>query len=122
MPSLTRPTTAHHRMPHRLTYVARRTFSRERNLGSFRGDTRRSNERSRLGDVQRRGRPKAAGRAGPALRVGRVYSNPGPDGEDRLRRVITLMVKYATSERPTAAEKDSPSETSPPEGHVEKED
>ena len=66
MPSLTRPTTAHHRMPHRLTYTARRTFSLGRNLRFFRGDTRRSNERSRLGDVQRRGRPKAAGRAGPA--------------------------------------------------------
>ena len=122
MPSLTQPTAAHHRMLHRLTYMARRTFSLERNLRSFRGDTRGSNERSRQGDVQRRGRPTAAGRAGPALRVGRVYSNPGPDAGDRLRRVITLMVKYATSERPTAAEKDYPSETSPPEGHVEKED
>ena len=52
MPSLTRPTTAHHRMPHRLTYTARRTFSLGRNLRFFRGDTRRSNERSRLGDGQ----------------------------------------------------------------------
>ena len=84
--------------------MARRTFSLERNLRSFRWDTRGSNERSSLGDVQRRGRPKTAGRAGPALRVGRVYSNPGPDAEDRLRRVITLMVKYATSERPYGRE------------------
>ena len=26
----------------------------------------------------------------------RVFSNPGPDAEDRLRRLVTLMIKYAT--------------------------
>lgn len=30
--------------------------------------------------------------------VVRVYSNPGPDAEDRLRRLITLMVRYATNQ------------------------
>lgn len=26
----------------------------------------------------------------------RVFSNPGPDAEDRLRRLTSLMIKYAT--------------------------
>ena len=26
----------------------------------------------------------------------RVFSNPGPDAEERLRRLMTLMIKYAT--------------------------
>ena len=26
----------------------------------------------------------------------RVFSNPGPDAEERLRRLVTLMIKYAT--------------------------
>ena len=28
--------------------------------------------------------------------VVRVFSNPGPDAEERLRRLVTLMIKYAT--------------------------
>ena len=28
--------------------------------------------------------------------VTRVFSNPGPDAEERLRRLVTLMIKYAT--------------------------
>ena len=28
--------------------------------------------------------------------VVRVFSNPGPDAEERLRRLMTLMIKYAT--------------------------
>ena len=26
----------------------------------------------------------------------RVFSKPGPDAEDRLRRLMSLMIKYAT--------------------------
>ena len=37
----------------------------------------------------------------------RVFSNPGPDAEDRLRRVMSLMVKYATSEAQAESKKDS---------------
>lgn len=122
MPSLNQSITARLCLPYRATYMARRTFSLEHNPRSFRRDTPRTNERRRVGDVQRRGRPKTAGRAGPPPRLGRVYSNPGPDAEERLRRVFTRIVRYATRERPTAADKDSPSETSPPEGHVVEED
>lgn len=37
----------------------------------------------------------------------RVFSNPGPDAEDRLRRVVTLMVKYATRDGEAESKKDS---------------
>lgn len=37
----------------------------------------------------------------------RVFSNPGADAEDRLRRVVTLMVKYATSDVQAESKKDS---------------
>ena len=39
----------------------------------------------------------------------RVFSNPkpGPDAEDRLRRLMSLIVKHATREGRDAAEDDS---------------
>ncbi len=37
----------------------------------------------------------------------RVFSNPGPDAEDRLRRVVTLMVKHATRDREAKPSEDS---------------
>ena len=90
MPSLTRPTTAHHRMPHRLTYTARRTFSLGRNLRFFRGDTRRSNERSRLGDGQPEAiarphsRTSSAGNGCPSLPSGcRIATTPSLSWDSR---------------------------------------
>lgn len=35
----------------------------------------------------------------------RVFANPGPDAEDRLRRLFSLMVKYATRNGEAAQEK-----------------
>ena len=42
---------------------------------------------------KKRGKPEA-----DPLEIGvvRVFSNPGPDAEERLRRLMTLMIKYAT--------------------------
>ena len=37
----------------------------------------------------------------------RVFSSPGPDAEDRLRRIFSLMVRYATRAGPAAPERDS---------------
>ena len=53
----------------------------------------------------RRGRPE-----GDASDLGviRVFSNPGPDAEDRLRRLFSLLVKYATRDGQAASGKDSP--------------
>ena len=42
------------------------------------------------------------------LGVVRVFYNPGPDAEDRLRRLFSLLVKYATRDGQSASEKDSP--------------
>ena len=52
-----------------------------------------------------RGRPE-----GDASEFGvvRVFSNPGPDAEDRLRRLFTLLLEHAARDRQTASEKDSP--------------
>ena len=43
-----------------------------------------------------------------AFGVVRVFYNPGPDAEDRLRRLFSLLVKYATRDGQSASEKDSP--------------
>lgn len=29
----------------------------------------------------------------------RIFFNPGPDAQDRLRRLASLLIKYATQER-----------------------
>ena len=37
----------------------------------------------------------------PEIGVVRVFSNPGPDAEERLRRLLSLMVRYATADPTT---------------------
>ena len=52
---------------------------------------------------------RSAERAGrrPGRRRGQgVFSNPGPDTGDRLRRLIALMVRYATNDRVTPKSSD----------------
>ena len=46
----------------------------------------------------RNGQNRRAKRKSDASEIGvvRVFSNPGPDAEDRLRRLMSLMIKYAT--------------------------
>ena len=69
-------------------------------------------------DTKSRDKPKDSDRASPELRVVRVASNPGPDAQDRLRRLFSLLVKYATKDRQAAPEKDSPSDAPPAEDHA----
>ena len=45
----------------------------------------------------RRAKPKPRSDASEIGRV-RVFSNPGPDAEDRLRRLMSLMIRYATED------------------------
>ena len=45
--------------------------------------------------------------------VVRVFSNPGPDAEDRLRRLLSLMVRYATRDGQAETEQDSPPDAQP---------
>ena len=44
---------------------------------------------------KRRAKPRSDG---SEIGVVRVFSNPGPDAEDRLRRLFTLLVRYATQD------------------------
>ena len=66
-------------------------------------------------DTNSRKKPKKPGRDAPDIGVVRVASNPGPDAQDRLRRLFSLLVKYATKDRQAAPEKDSPSDAPPAE-------
>ena len=42
--------------------------------------------------------PKVSTRSSPDLKVVEIESRPGPDGEDRLRRLFTLLVKLASED------------------------
>ena len=52
----------------------------------------------------RRAKPRSDG---SEIGVVRVFSNPGPDAEDRLRRLFTLLVRYATQDNMGAAQEGS---------------
>ena len=40
----------------------------------------------------------SSGRDSQEFRVVRITSNPGPDADDRMRRLISLLIKYATED------------------------
>ena len=63
-------------------------------------------------DNDKRGQNRKGRDAGDAPEIGvvRVFSNPGPDAEDRLRRLLSLMVRYATRDGQAETEKDSSSD------------
>ena len=77
-------------------------------------------------DKNRQQKPKRPGRDAPDIGVAEVRYNPGPDAEDRLRRLFSLLVKYATqdrspstsSEQALAPGEDSPSDGPPGEDHA----
>ena len=52
-------------------------------------------------------KPKGSSRGGPELGVVSIDFNPGPDAQDRLRRLFTLLVKYAVRDRQLAPLADS---------------
>ena len=60
---------------------------------------------------------------GDAFEIGviRVSSRPGPDARDRLRRIITLMIKHATRDRQAAHGEDTPPSDPQAEDHAEAE-
>ena len=57
----------------------------------------------------RNGQNRRAKPRSDASEIGRVrvFSKPGPDAEDRLRRLMSLMIRYATEEE---AQEDSTSD------------
>ena len=66
-------------------------------------------------DNDKKGQNRKGRDAGDAPEIGvvRVFSNPGPDAEDRLRRLLSLMVRYATRDGQATAERDSATEDQP---------
>ena len=49
----------------------------------------------------------------------RVSSKPTPDARDRLRRIITLMIKHAARDRQAARSDNAPRSDPQSEGHAE---
>ena len=62
-------------------------------------------------EQKRRGKP---GRDALEIGVVRVFSNPGPDAQDRLRRLLSLMVRYATGDGRSVPGRDSATDEEPP--------
>ncbi len=72
-----------------------------------------------MNDKNSRNNPPVSGRDSFEFGVVEFNYNPGPDAQDRLRRLFTLLVKHATRGWPAAPEKDSPSDTPPAGDHAE---
>ncbi len=70
--------------------------------------------------MERRTRGKPASDP-PEIGVVRVFSNPGPDAEERLRRLLSLMVRYATRDGQAEPEQDTPSDAQPNDDPAEEE-
>lgn len=61
-------------------------------------------------DTSSRNEKKLPGRRAFEIGVIRVFANPGPDAEDRLQRLMSLMVRHATRDGQAVLGKDSPSD------------
>ncbi len=72
------------------------------------------------GQKQPERRPKPA-RGAAEIGTVRVFFKPGPDAEDRLRRVFTILVKHAIRDRQAAPESVFLWDDAPAEGHAEPE-
>ena len=64
---------------------------------------------------------KGSGGDSPEIGAVRVFSNPGPDAEDRLRRLLSLMVRHATRDGQAAPQEDSPANARPDDDPAEAE-
>ena len=64
-------------------------------------------------EIKNQHEPKGARKDPGELRVVSIDFNPGPDAQDRLRRLFTLLVKYATKDKLPPSDADSPSEDDP---------
>ena len=58
-------------------------------------------------DTNGRNKPQSSRRATPELGVVEVIYNPGPDAQDRLRRLVALLAKYAVRDRQLPPRADS---------------
>ena len=68
---------------------------------------------------KRKKRRRKPARDPQEIGVIRVFSKPGPDAEDRVRRLVSLMIKYATSDGQDTPEKESPTDALPDDDPTE---
>ena len=91
------------------------TLDSERTLASLAGGKWPPSPSIRYGnsdmeETKNQDKPKSAKRGVSELGVVSIDFNPGPDAQDRLRRLFTLLVKYATKDMLPAPDADSSSE------------
>ena len=72
-------------------------------------------------DKEKKTRGKLPSGGAPEIGVVRVFSNPGPDAEERLRRLLSLMLRYATRDGQAEPEQDTPSDAQPNDDPAEEE-
>ena len=65
---------------------------------------------------KRPGRPRRPGKNTSGLSVGRIDFKPGPDAEDRLRRIFTILIKRAGDDPPIPRRDSSPDDDGEMEG------
>lgn len=58
-------------------------------------------------EMKTRDQSKRTDRAQSELRVAGIDYNPAPDADERLRRLITMLIKVAANHRPTVPALDS---------------
>ena len=82
----------------------------------------RTMESTDMKDENSRKKPKRTDGNASEIGVIRVFSNPGPDAEDRLRRLTSLLIKYATRDGEDGLEKDSLEDARPADDPTEAEE
>ena len=78
-------------------------------------------EWTHMKDKNSKKKRKTPRRGSPEIRVVRVVSRPGPDTEDRMRRLLALMVKYATQDGCSTPGEDAPADGPSGEEHAQEE-
>ena len=78
-------------------------------MGSYAPQSDCSHSETMDGRKTRNGRERPKGDASE-IGVVRVFANPGPDAEDRLRRLFSLLVKYATQDGQATSDNASPTD------------
>ena len=70
----------------------------------------RGHQNNDMEDTKSQDKPKGSNKGGSELGTVSISFNPGPDAQDRLRRLFALLVKYATRDKLPPFESDSSSE------------
>ena len=73
-------------------------FCFDGHLSPLGSDADRRYEKSRVENTKSPEKLKASTKSFPELKVVEICARPGPDGEERLRRLITLLVKLASDD------------------------